>query len=292
MNMLKSERIFVTGATGFIGRALVRRLVNDGAAVTALVRERPGQSRRGDVPDGVAIAEVDLRYAAGVARAVNEADPTLVVHLAAAGVTDPFLPVHEALRGNLDATINLLKAVAGRCRVLVARTPGEREALNVYAAAKAAAWAFCQMYRRTEGWPIVGVMPFHAYGPGQPAHTLVAAAVRAAKAGERFPTTSGEQVRDWVYLPDVVEGFIAVARANVIEGDTVELGTGIGTPVREVVERIFKLAGQGRAIIGVLPQRPGEAPSQIADAARTGQLIGWRAQISLDEGLTRLLTTD
>ena len=166
---LKSERILVTGATGFIGRALAQRLVNDGAAVTALVRERPGQSRQGELPDGVAVAEVDLRYAAGVVRAVNEADPTLVVHLAAAGVTDPVLAVHEAFRDNLDATINLLKAVAGRCPVLVARTPGEREALNVYAA-KAAAWAFARCIAAPRGWPIVGVMPFQIYGRATGAH--------------------------------------------------------------------------------------------------------------------------
>ncbi len=218
---MSGERVIVTGATGFIGWALTRALLAEGAQVTALVREKAGRRLGEGVPEGVEIAEVDLRYAAGVKRAIEAAQPTLVVHLAAVGVTDPFLPLGEALRGNLEATINLLNAVSGRCKILVARTPGEIEAINTYAAAKAAAWQFCRMYQRTQGWPITGVMPFQVYGPGQPAKTVLGAALAAARAGDGFPATSGEQMRDWVYMDDVVAGIIAASRASGVEGETV-----------------------------------------------------------------------
>lgn len=288
---MNGERVLITGATGFIGRALTRAWLADGATVTALVREKPGRRLGQEVSQGTEAVEVDLRYAAGVRRAVEAAQPTLAVHLAAVGVTDPFLPIGEALRGNLEATINLLNAVSGRCRVIVARTPGEIDSINTYAAAKAAAWQFCKMYQRTQGWPITAVMPFQVYGPGQPAQTIIGAAAAAAKAGESFPTTSGEQVRDWVYIDDVVAGIIAASRASGIDGRTIDLGTGVGTPVREAVEKVFKLAGHGRPLVGVLPPRPGEPPSQIADAEMTEQLIGWRARVSLDEGLRKVIET-
>ena len=289
---MQGERIIVTGATGFIGRVLVRQLLGQGAAVTAFVIESPGELAQTNFPESVSTVQVDLRYAGGVARAVKDADPTVVIHLAAVGVTDPFLPVSEALRGNLDATINLLKGVAGRCRLLIARSPHDREPMNVYAASKAAAWAFCEMYHRVEGWPIVGVMPFQAYGPGGSPRTVLGAAVKAAKAGENFPTTSGEQVRDWIYVDDVADGLIAAAQAANVEGETIELGTGIGTPLRDVVARVFQLAQSGQPMFGALPQRPGEVMSQIADADRTERLTGWQAKIGLDEGLRRILTTD
>jgi nucleoside-diphosphate-sugar epimerase len=288
---VNSERVLITGATGFIGRALTRALLAQGATVTAFAREKPGRRLGEGVPAGAEIVEVDLRYAAGVKRAVEAAQPTLAVHLAAVGVTDPFLPIGEALRGNLETTINLLKAVSGRCRVVVARTPGELDSINTYAAAKAAAWQFCRMFQRTQGWPITAVMPFQVYGPGQPAKTVVGAALSAARAGEDFPTTPGEQMRDWIYIDDAVAGIIAASRADAVDGETIELGTGLGTPVREVVEKVFKLAGQGRPLIGALPQRPGEAPSQIANADRTEQLISWRARVSLDEGLRKVIET-
>lgn len=281
--------VLVTGATGFIGRALVRRLVGQGARVTALVKEKPGELRHGDVPDGVEVLEVDLRYAAGVKRAVEAASPAWVVHLAAIGVSDPFLPIAEALRGNLDTTLNLLKAVCGKCRVLVARTPGEIECLNPYAASKAAAWQICRMFQRAEGWPILGVMPFQVYGPGQPERAVLGAALKAARSGENFPMTSGEQQRDWIYIDDVVDGILAAASTSAVEGETIELGTGISTPVRDVVLKLFELVGAGRALVGALPQRPGEAPKQIADAERTRRLTGWRAKVGIEEGLRRLI---
>ncbi len=270
----------------------MKRLAGMGAAVTALVIEEPGQLRQGIIPEGVEAVACDLRYAAGVKRAVEAVSPTLVVHLAAVGVTDPFLPINEALRGNLETTINLLKAVRGSCRVLVARTPGEIEVINPYAASKAAAWQFCRMFYRTEGWPIVGVMPFQTYGPGQPERTVLGAALKTARAGENFPMTSGEQIRDWIYIDDVIEGMLAAAEAEGVEGETLELGTGIGMPVRDIVIRLFQLAGKGQPLVGALPQRPGEVPQQIADADRTEKLIGWRTRVGVEEGLRRLTANE
>lgn len=285
-----NERVLVTGATGFVGRALAHRLVIEGARVTALVREKVGRRLGDGLPAEIEVREVDLRYAAGVKRAIDSVNPTLVMHLAAVGVTDPFLPIGEALRGNLDATLNLLRGVQGRCRVVLARTPGELLALNPYAASKAAAWQFGQMFGRTEGWPIVGAMLFQVYGPGQSTRTVLGAALKAAQADESFAMTSGEQQRDWIYIEDVIEGLLATARrAETVDGETVEIGTGVASPVREMIELLFKLVGRGQPLVGALPQRPGEAPEQKAAADRTEQLLGWRAKVGLQEGLKRLI---
>lgn len=279
----------VTGAAGFIGSHLTRRLVQSGAGVSALVKFDDDRSRLRDVLEDIDLREVDLRTAGIVSRALDQIEPAVVFHCAAAGVSDPFLSHDEAIRSNVYGTINLLRAARGRARVIVLRSPGELEALNVYAASKAAAWQFCRMFHRTEGWPIIGVMPFQVYGPGQPVRSVLGAALRAALAGENFPMTDGEQRRDWVYIEDIVTGLLAAACANGLAGQTVELGTGVATSVRAVVSRVFELVGLGRPLIGVLPRRPGETPEQTADADETERLIGWRARVSLETGLQRLL---
>jgi nucleoside-diphosphate-sugar epimerase len=205
--------------------------------------------------------------------------------------------VETTLRHNLQATLNLLRACFenkdGRAtpeQIIVARTPGERTAMNVYAAGKAAAWQFCRMYAKTEGWPIHGAMIFQAYGPGQHPNNLIPAAIRAARADEGFPMTSGEQARDWIYLNDIVEGLSAALGQPLPPGTAFELGTGCATSVAEVVETIYRISNSsGRPQIGVLPGRPGEDPVQIADAAATQALLGWQAKISLEQGLCRLL---
>ena len=101
--------------------------------------------------------------------------------------------------------------------------------------------------------------------------------------------TDGRQAKDWVYIDDVAGGLLALLGADLPPGTTVELGTGQATEVREVVRRLYEIVDRGgRPLPGALPSRPGEAERQTADADATAALIGWRARVSLDEGLVRL----
>jgi len=279
-------RYLVTGATGFIGSHLTRRLIGLGEAVSAFVQFGVDRSALRDVLEQLDVHEVDLRTAGIVARTIDRIDPTIVVHCAAAGVTDPFLPPDEAIRTNVYGTINLLRAVKGRARVIVLRTAGELDALNVYAASKAAAWQFCRMYRLTQGWPIAGAMLFQVYGPGQSKKNLIPLAIEAASAGRDFPMTSGQQRRDWIYIDDVIAGLIAQAQAGRFDVENVEIGSGVTTSVRDVVTMIYDQVGQGgRPLIGVLPDRPGEVEEQRADAEKTASVLNWRAKVPVADGV-------
>jgi len=297
---MSRPRVLVTGASGFVASVLVPRLLEE-ADVTLLLLEEFGSGLALPPPlqrlrrrlDAV---YADLRNYQLTARAVRQARPDRVIHLAAAGVSDPFLNVHTAVSHNVTGTLNLLRACFEADQdvqqVIVARTPGERTAMNVYAASKAAAWAFCEMYARTAGWPIHGAMIFQAYGPNQPPHLLVQAALRAALAGEDLPMTEGQQEKDWIHIDDVVGGLLALMHSNLPPGKSVELGSGQPVSVLSVVEQLYACAGRGgRPRPGQIPGRPGEEPRQIADVARTAELIGWRAEIPLAEGLTRLVTS-
>lgn len=289
-------RYLVTGATGFIGRALVPRLLNLGD-VTLLIREDYGSGRPLPAPLSALRPQFDVVYAdlrsfQLTSRAVRAAQPDMVIHLAAAGVTDPFLNVQTALSHNVTGTLNLLRSsfesVGTVTQLVAARTPGEATAMNAYAASKAAAWSFCQMYARTAQWPILGAKIFQSYGPGQQPHLLVPAAVQAALRGESFPLSTGKQAKDWIYVDDVVEGLLATASNSLAPGTTVELGTGQATSVLDVVTTIFDLAGaSGQPQPGMLPDRPGEEPHQVADTRTTESQIGWRSQIDLASGLRR-----
>jgi nucleoside-diphosphate-sugar epimerase len=170
------------------------------------------------------------------------------------------------------------------------RPPDGPDPISTYGAAKAAAWAFARMLYRTEAAPVVGVRPFQVYGPGQPADSLLAGALAAARAAQDFPMTGGEQVRDWVHVDDVVAGLLAAALADAVEGQIFELGTGLGHSLLEVVERVFALAeSAARPRPGSLPYRPGEVMHLVADPRPAAARLGWLARTSLDEGLARMV---
>lgn len=297
---MSRPRVLVTGATGFVGRALVPRLLARTDVTLLLLEEYAGGWPLPAPLDRLRpefdVVYADLRNFQLTSRAVRQAASERVIHLAAAGVSDPYLNPHTAVSHNVGGALNLLRACfeGGETQqLIVARTPGETAPTSPYAASKAAAWTFAAMYARAAGWPIHGAMIFQAYGPGQPPHLLVSAALNAARAGQEFPMTDGRQAKDWVYIDDVADGLLALLGADLPPGTTVELGTGQATEVREVAQRLYALVGRGgRPLPGALPSRPGEAERQTADAATTAALIGWRARVGLDEGLARLVADD
>ncbi len=292
-------KVLVTGGTGFIGQHLVAALRDRGHEVMLTVREEHGPGpvlppRLAGYREALTLLPADLRNFAQTARAVRQARPHVVVHLAARGATRPYLAVDEALRHNVHGTLNLLRACferdAGIRRLVVARTPGERSAHHPYAASKAAAWAFCRMYAAMAGWPVVGAMIFQAYGSGQAPTAVVPAAVQAALQGEDLPLTGGHQRRDWIEVSDVAAGLSAVTEASLEPGATVELGRGEGISVLDIVSHIYGLVGgPGRPRPGQLADRPNDPPEQVADAADTARRIGWRAAIGPAQGLAALL---
>lgn len=296
---LAGRRVVITGATGFIGSHLARRLVREGARVFAFIRHTSDRERIRDLLPHIDLREVDIRTFGAVSSEMDKLRPEVVFHLGAEGVAEPFVSHTVALRTNLDGTVNVVRAAAqsGARRIIHTGTSheygdhaaqGQLDPISPYAASKAAAWAYCKMYNRTMGWPIVTLRLFQVYGPGQYG-TLIPSAISAALNGQGFPTTPGEQVRDWVYVDDVVEAYLHAAMIDGIDGETFDIGTGTGTRVREVVESIFSHFPDARAHIGALPYRPGEVWSQVASAQFAHERLQWTPRVSLEEGLAKTI---
>ncbi|MCX7680638.1 MAG: NAD(P)-dependent oxidoreductase [Anaerolineae bacterium] len=296
-------RVLITGAGGFIGQHLARRLAEEGAHVYAGVVPGRSPAHIAALPQTAQVMTCDVRDLEAVRAAVADSAPEFVFHLAAVGVTDPSVEPPLALAVNVGGTLHLLETLRA-CRslrrvVLVGSSYeyGAREApegldpFNIYAASKVAAWALGRAYWREHGLPVVTVRPFQVYGPGQPFCALIPSAIRAALSGADFQMTPGDQERDFIYVDDLVEGLLAAARARDIEGQSLDLGTGQVHKVRRVVEHIWALTGApGRILAGALPYRPATVMSLAADAERTAWLTGWRARTKLYEvGLPRTI---
>jgi UDP-glucose 4-epimerase len=301
-----SERILVTGGTGFIGRTLVRTLVERGADVHCLLRPGSAAARLGAWGEEVHIYRSDLTDGKAVHRAVRAIQPQVVFHLAAAGVTDVNVDPAWAARVNVEGTLHLLTALDGACRVFVntgtcyeygSNDPPFHESQDPrpelpYAITKTAAWHFCNRFYRTQGWPIVTVRPFAVYGPGQAAHTFIPACIRAAQQGVDFRMTTGEQGRDWIYVSDVVEGLLRAAAAPEAVGSTFNLCTGRETTLYDVASVIVSEMGDPIAVQrGALPYREGEILHLVGENARARTVLGWEPVVSLADGLRRTIAS-
>jgi nucleoside-diphosphate-sugar epimerase len=289
------QKALVTGASGFIGRHLCRRLEQAGAAVHAISRNRQTASSH-----AVRWWQGDMGDAATAQHLFSAIKPDVVFHLAShvTGSRDLAI-VAPTFHSNLLSTVNLLTVATGAgCRrvVLVGslEEPEEngKDAIpcSPYAAAKWASTAYGRMFHNLYQTPVVIARVFMTYGPGvQDQRKLIPYVISSLLRGEAPKLMSGQRMIDWVYVEDVVDGLLAAAQAGNVEGCTVDLGSGILVPVRAVVEQIVSLLDTPVApIFGAHADRPFER-EQAADIDHTYAKLGWKSSTTLKDGLLRTI---
>ena len=300
---LAGRRVLVTGAAGFLGSHLVPRLIDGGAEVCAL--DHAGARCWGLIERAGLRAAIraDVRSLADGAHDHVLGPLDAIVHLAAVGVVGEVPDVRDLVMTNVDGVLAVLLAAqrlrvrlihCGSCFEYGAGSGWKEDALPAptteYGAAKAAGWLIAQSFSRRTGLALVSLRPFTIYGPMEPAGRLIPSVVSRALAGRPIDLTPGDQARDFVYVEDVADAFIAAVTTSTGVGGTFNVCTGTAVTVRDVVERVLRLTGSGSvARFGALPYRATELPVLSGDPARAEQGLGWRARVSLDEGLDRTI---
>lgn len=282
--------VLVTGASGFIGRALVRRLTADGHPPVCTARHAVE-----DLVEGARWIPGDLTDPGFVTRLVAEVRPSVVYHLASAVTGSRSLDlVQTTLASNLTAGVNVLQAVteAGCDRVVLIGSgdePADGAApCSPYAAAKWAMGGYARMFRSLYGTPVTTARTFMVYGPDQPDRSkLVPYTITSLLRGEAPQLMSGQRLVDWVYIDDVVAALVSLAEARGAVGRALDVGSGRLHSVRHVVETIAGIVGAGVAPrFGGVADRQAETEA-VADVAETTRVCGWAPATDLDEGLKR-----
>lgn len=299
---LASLRVLVTGAGGFIGSALVRRLVELGAEVTAVAR-RPG--RLDASATAYRFVPCDLRSLEQTRAAVARARPQVVFHLAAKpdGAEDT-ARMHSVIDHNIGALGNLLDSLVELPAVALVygdsakvygnsgvpyRSDQRLEPMSTYAVSKQAGWGLIDVYRRVHGLQAVGLRPTLVYGPGQGFNlfSFLIAAIQSPR--DEIALDGGTQTRDPVYIDDAVDAFIAAAeRIGQANGMNLPIGGNRETSVADIAAMAVKLLG-GKQTVLVRPTsvRPTETLRSWCDNAEAQAVLGWSPRTSLEQGIER-----
>lgn len=279
--ILPYSRALVTGATGFIGKWLVEGLRERGVKVHVF---------RGDITDQ-AIVEQE----------VAEAQPETVFHLAAYGTFGHEKDVQRMINVNVTGTYHLLSAAAeSGCKAFVfvasakeyapSRVPITEEVplspWDEYAVTKAAATFYCRLVAEKSDMAASVLRLSPVYGPGDSPNRFVLTAVRAAFDSTPFTISVGSLVRNFTYIDDIVEAFLA---ASVRLGETYEefnIGSHEAHSFEDILAAIERVTGKKIARVAA-PYSGGGDDSWVLSNSKAQRLLGWQPRISLEEGMRR-----
>ncbi len=294
-----ARRVLVTGASGFVGSVLVRRLLSDGHAVHALVR--PGSERwRLDGLD-VPLVEVDLADGAAVTDTVAAVRPEWIFHLAAHGAYASQKDLRQMVESNLLGTIYLVDACLESGFETLVNTgssseygftdhaPSESEPPHPnsdYAVTKLSATLYCRATAEQRGARIPTLRLYSVYGPYEDPTRLVPALAVHGLAGALPPLVSPDVARDFVFVEDVVDAYVAAASSKTGEpGAIYNVGTGAQVTVAQAVEtarNVLSIGAEPRW--GTMPNRSWDTSVWISDARKIERELGWKATTGFEEG--------
>jgi len=307
------KNVLVTGAGGFIGSHLVSALLERRANVRALVRynSRNSHGQLSDIPRSVRgrldVISGDIRDTRFVRNAVD--DQEVVFHLAALiGIPYSYIAPSNYVDTNVLGTLNVLEAVrdAGISRVVSTSTSevygtaryvpiDEAHPLqgqSPYSASKIGADKLVESYHLSFDVPAVTLRPFNTYGPRQSPRAILPSLVLQALNGDVIRVGSLDPVRDLTYVSDTVNGFLLAGSVEGIEGQTINLGTGTGSSIRELVDKTCDAVGRRpEVVVDEARIRPegSEVHRLISSNALAMEKLGWYPTVSIDEGIRAMV---
>lgn len=309
---LKSKKVLVTGADGFIGSHLVEALLAEGASVKAFVYYNSFNSwgwldsLPKDLLERIEVYAGDIRDPNGVRNALRGVD--VVFHLAALiGIPFSYHSPDSYVDTNIKGTLNVLQAArdSGCQRVLVTSTSevygtaryvpiDEKhpfQGQSPYSATKIGADRIAESFFRSFSLPVTIVRPFNTYGPRQSARAVIPTVITQLVAGQKeIKLGSLHPTRDLVYVGDTAAGFIAIAKSDRTIGEEINIATQREISVGDLVKTLAGIMNVNVEVVSDDARvRPAgsEVERLLGSNAKIRELAGWQPTVIIEDGLRR-----
>ncbi len=304
--MLRNNHILITGANGFLGRHLSKALLPTGAKVSHIVRSIVPSFRNEETQ--IALDLTDRKKAKKI---IATLQPNYVIHLA--GTKErvnsgaQFLDSYER---NVSISLNVIEACLdlpdfkrliylgscdeyGQAASPYEETQREMPA-NAYGLSKLAVTKILSGLYQSSQFPSVVLRPTIIYGPNQGSEMFLSALIQSLLAKKDFAMTLGEQFRDFLYVDDAVDAIIkAINAGNQVDGKVINIGAGVSYQVKKIaclVANLIHPAAYTHLKFGAVQYRPHEVMDYATNIMLAEQLLGWKPNTQLEQGLQRTIS--
>lgn len=311
-NTLKGQRFLITGGAGLVGSHIADQLATAGAAQIVIldnfVRGQRENLRWAMARGPVQIIEGDIRDRALVAEAMHNID--IVFHQAAIRITQCAEEPRLALEVLADGTFNVLEAAVGaRVKKVIAAssasvygmadefpTPETHHTYNnvtLYGTAKAFNEGLLRSFHEMYGLDYVGLRYFNVYGPrmdiyGAYTEVLIRWMERIADGQPPLIFGDGTQTMDFVYIEDIARANLLAAQAAVTD-KVFNIASGVETSLNELAYTLLRVMESDLQLLYGPQRKVNPVPRRLADTRAARQLLGFEAQVPLEQGLQRLV---
>lgn len=302
ISMKNNATVLVTGATGFVGSHLARRLVQEGYDVHAIFRKSSNTWRITDILPRLSIHYGDITEREKLMALTKKVKPKNIFHLANIGIYGGVEgKIEDVISVNLLGTINLIDACSQIEYNAFVNTGSSSEygpknkimneddlaqPQSVYAIAKLAGTNYALKEALLSTRPITTLRLFSPYGPFDEKKRLIPYAINRMIDNREIILQSKKNVRDYIYIDDVIDAYVAAAAyIRLAKGKVINIGNGKQLSVKEVAETLKKVThSKSKIIWGKQSANRFESSVWKASITRAKQYLHWRPKYSFAKG--------